>query len=54
MSPTHDTHTVSYICPKKNMSFVVGGDFEAGRRGGDQVRGTKYEVKELGATRLRR
>ncbi len=38
----------------KNTNFVVGGDFGAGRREGDQVRGTKYEVKELGATELRR
>ncbi len=36
------------------MSFVVGDDFAAGRRGGMEVRGTKYEVKELGATELRR
>ncbi len=32
---------------------MVGDDFAAGKRGGDQVRGTKYEVKKLGATRLR-
>ncbi len=40
--------------PKKNTSFVVGDNFAAGKHGGDQVRGTKYEVKELGATELRR
>ncbi len=33
---------------------MVGDGFAAGRRGGDQVRGTKCEVKELGATGLRR
>ncbi len=27
------------------MDFVVGGDFGAGRHEGDQVRGTKYEVR---------
>ncbi len=27
--------------------LVVGGDFEAGRHGGDQVRGTKYEVRSV-------
>ncbi len=27
------------------MNFVVGGDFGAGRREDDQVRGTKYEVR---------
>ncbi len=45
----------THICPKKNMSFVVGGDFEAGRQGviKYEVRSTKYEVKELGATELR-
>ncbi len=36
------------------MSLAVGGNSETGRREGDQVRGTKYEVKELGATELRR
>ncbi len=32
----------------------MGDDLEAEKHGGDQVRGTKYEVKELGATELRR
>ncbi len=26
---------------------MVGDDFEAGRHGGDQVRGTKYEVRSV-------
>ncbi len=38
------------------MSFAVGGDLEAGRQGEIkyEVRSTKYEVEELGATELRR
>ncbi len=40
-------HNNNHSRPKKNMSFVVGGDFEAGRREGDQVRSTKYEVAKL-------
>ncbi len=35
------------------MGFMVGDDFAAGRRGGMEVRGTKYEVKKLGATEMR-
>ncbi len=40
--------------PKKNMNFVVCGDFASGRQKKYEVRSTKYEVKELGATELRR
>ncbi len=32
----------------------MSDDFAAGKRESDQVQGTKYEVKELGATELRR
>ncbi len=42
-----------HICPKQTKGLVVGDDFAAGKQGGDQVRGTKYKVKELGATELR-